>query len=166
MQERLPECCPAISEGDVSTTSHPFLPVGQHHQVCPTINLSSHRREGLQRLIQGTRDESRSGDVTGWFVPVHLDRSSAPPIRTAGPRRVDQNAARHLGGYGKELSALLPVDAFHVYQAKVDFVHQSRRPGRAPGTLIPHVMPRQRWNRRAPVPPAAPGSSVLTGRAV
>jgi hypothetical protein len=47
-----------------------------------------------------------------------------------------------LCGYGKELSALPPVNILHIYHAKVDFVHQSRGLERVAGPLIPHVMPR------------------------
>jgi hypothetical protein len=63
-------------------------------------------------------------------------------MRTAGPRCVYQDSPHHLGGYGKELSALLPVHVLHVHHAQVDFVHQSRRLERVPSPLIPHVMPR------------------------
>jgi hypothetical protein len=48
-------------------------------------------------------------------------------LRTAGTRRVHEDASHHLRGHRKKLGARMPFDSCYIDQAEVDLIHQRRR---------------------------------------
>ncbi len=106
-----------------------------HHLALALVHLA----ERLEGLVDG--DEVGPGFVGNrkCLGEGDLHGPAATLLIVLGTREVDKDAAHQPGGHRQKVRAVLPVDALHVDETQIGFVHQRRRLQAVTGALAGHA---------------------------